>query len=377
MIKDHCFSKDWIDKFKSQERYSKLNPPVLEKMIHALYLLQHMKKQGFEFIFKGGTSLIIILEEANRFSVDIDIITEHSKEEIEAFLDAIVTNSHFTGWELDEGRSYKEGVPKAHYELSYPSNINQQANYILLDVLFEHCHYPMLQEKPIAATWIETSETINITVPTAEAIAGDKLTAYAPLTTGIPYGKGKETEIIKQLFDIGHLFDQTQNFEVIMNSFNIFVKQEIGYRKLNITAHEVLWNIINTSKLISLREKNKQEPEKTHFLCLQKGIASFTNFLISGSFRIEQAINAGAKAAYLAAKILTGNITPITKYVDEDISTLEIKSPQWNSLNRLKKLQDKSAFFYWYQTLQLLDLVKEPAVDVVVREHQQARLEEN
>lgn len=359
MIKDHCFSKDWIYKFKSQERYGKLNPPVLEKMIHALYLLQHMKKGGFGFIFKGGTSLILILEEANRFSVDIDVMTEHSKEEIEAILDAIVANSHFTEWKLDEGRSYKEGVPKAHYELSYPSNINQQANYILLDVLFEHCHYPVLQEKPVTASWIETSETIHITVPTAEAIAGDKLTAYAPLTTGIPYGKGKETEIIKQLFDIGHLFDQTKNFEVMMNSFNVFVKQEINYRKLDIAAKDVLWDIINTSKLIALREKNKHEPEKTYFASLQKGIISFANFLISGNFRIEQAINAGAKAAYLAAKILTGDLTLITKYTNEDISTLEIKNLQWNSLNRIKKLQDKSAFFYWYQTLTLLDLVKE------------------
>jgi hypothetical protein len=40
-----------------------------------------------------------------------------------------------------------------------------------------------------------------------EAIAGDKLTAFAPTTTGIHYGQDKALEIIKQLFDVGILFD--------------------------------------------------------------------------------------------------------------------------------------------------------------------------
>jgi len=75
MIKAHCFEKPWIDAFKAQEKYRRLNPPVLEKMINALYLLQLLKKGDCQFVFKGGTSLVLILETARRFSVDIDIIT--------------------------------------------------------------------------------------------------------------------------------------------------------------------------------------------------------------------------------------------------------------------------------------------------------------
>ena len=42
-------------------------------------------------------------------------------------------------------------------------------------------------------------------------ILGDKLTAFAPNTTGIPYeksGLSRAMEIIKQLYDIGNLFEQ-------------------------------------------------------------------------------------------------------------------------------------------------------------------------
>ena len=83
MIKTHCFEKEWIDGFKRQKPYSKINPPLLEKMIHALSLLQHLKKQGLPFIFKGGTSLLLLLENARRFSVDIDILTQASRQEVE------------------------------------------------------------------------------------------------------------------------------------------------------------------------------------------------------------------------------------------------------------------------------------------------------
>lgn len=64
----------------------------------------------------------------------------------------------------------KGGVPKAHYELEYSSNINKDASYIQLDILFEDPHYPKMQEKEIVSPWIETEEIITVTVPTVESI---------------------------------------------------------------------------------------------------------------------------------------------------------------------------------------------------------------
>ncbi|MCP5050165.1 MAG: nucleotidyl transferase AbiEii/AbiGii toxin family protein, partial [bacterium] len=72
MILPESFTKEWIERFKQQKEFSRINPPVLEKMIHALALAEALKKAGMSFIFKGGSSLILLLEKERRFSVDID-----------------------------------------------------------------------------------------------------------------------------------------------------------------------------------------------------------------------------------------------------------------------------------------------------------------
>src|ERR1700676_4592902 len=117
LIKSYCFQKDWVDRLKATKQYQTINPPIVEKVIHALSLLQHLQVEGLQFVFKGGTSLILLLETAYRFSVDIDIITEQTRENIERVLDQVVASSHFKRWLLDEDRSYQGDIPKAHYRL--------------------------------------------------------------------------------------------------------------------------------------------------------------------------------------------------------------------------------------------------------------------
>ncbi len=355
MIKKHCFSEEWINEFRKEKKYAKINPPVLEKMINALSLLQHLVKNNLEFVFKGGTSLILLLDDANRFSVDIDILTEQSRKEIESIFNKVVENSRFLNWQLDEHRSYKTGILKAHYKFEFNSAFSKQTNTILLDILFEKSNYPRLQSLPIMTSWIESDEEIFVTLPTVESIIGDKLTAFAPNTTGILFKSGKELEIIKQLYDISKLFDKVENVKVVNESFRIFVKQEIAYRGLNISSNEILNDILNAARLISLRERNKTEPAKSQFKEIQTGVRSFTNYLISGNFRIDDAINASAKAAYLAAKLKKNDLTSIEKFSNQDISKLEITTPDWNYLNKLKKLPDKTGFFYWFKTIELLE----------------------
>jgi len=170
-------------------------------------LVELLSSQGLVFVFKGGTSLVLLLNDAGRFSIDIDIITTTSREEIEKVLAALCTKIPFYRYELNEKRSYKEGVPKAHYMLYYKSGWTGKEDHILLDILFEIHAYPALVQLPVKAEWILTNqEDVLVNVPTASAIAGDKLTAFAPTTTGILYGQGKEVEIIKQLHDLGRLY---------------------------------------------------------------------------------------------------------------------------------------------------------------------------
>jgi len=367
MIKEHCFKEEWLDTFKNLKEYKRIDKIILEKMIYALHLLERTKTNGLDFVFKGGTSLVLLLEEGNRFSIDIDIICNTDRETLETILNKVVESSNFKSFDLDEHRSYKKGVPKAHYSFAFDSVISRKySGTILLDVLIEDSIYPELTEKPVQTKWIETKNETNIVVPTIDAITGDKLTAFAPNTIGIPYFKGRDQqpfsmEICKQLFDLSKLFEKIENMEIVAQSFEAFAIQEIEYRKTetsNLTLQKVLKDTIGTCAILAKKGKGSTD-EKQKFIELQKGIRAFgTGFLMVGNFRIDDAVSAAARIAYLSAKILHKNLSPIEFFQGENITKLNIENQDWNFLNRLKKQPDKSGFYYWHKALEVMNLIK-------------------
>ena len=367
MIKEHCFTDEWLDRFKKQKVHRRIDKIILEKMIYALHLLERLKTNGLNFVFKGGTSLLLLLEQGNRFSIDIDIISKTSRQKLEGILQNVIDSSNFTGFELDSHRSYKPGIPKAHYKFSFTSK-SIGSGTIFLDVLIEDSIYPELIKKPVVTKWIETDNETLVTLPSVDSITGDKLTAFAPNTIGIPYFKGKDNqpfsmEICKQLFDLGKLFENIQNMEMVADSFQVFAEQEIAYRKsgnpkVDLTPEMVLRDTIDTCAILAKRERGTDD-EKVKFKELQKGIIAFgTGFLMTGNFRIDDAVAASARISYLAAKILVNDLSPIRYYDGQDIKDLIIEDQDWNFLMRLKRQPDKSIFYYWYQTVQLLTTAK-------------------
>lgn len=363
MIKQHCFTEEWLDKFKKHKDHKRIDKIILEKMIYALNLLERLQANGLDFVFKGGTSLVLLLEEGNRFSIDIDIICKTSRDELEVILGKVVDTSNFINYELDKHRSYKPGVPKAHYKFDFET-IRKGSGTILLDILIEDSIYPDQKKRPVLAKWIEVDSETLVTIPTIDSITGDKLTAFAPNTIGIPYFKGKDNqpfsmEICKQLFDLNKLFDNIEDFEVVSASFQAFAKQEIEYRKngnpdTDISPEKVLQDTIDTCVILSKRGGGTDD-EKAKFIELQKGIKAFgSGFLMTGNFRIDDAVPASAKIAYLATKILMKDDSVIKFYKGQEIKDLTIENPDWNFLNRLKKHPDKSGFYYWYQAVELL-----------------------
>lgn len=356
MIKEESFSQSWLQKFRNQESYKRINPPVFEKMIFALLLLEKLAESGIDFIFKGGTSLILLLDDADRFSVDIDILTTNSKKEIDQALAKIIDNSNFTQYEYDERRSTSSKIPKAHYKISFQSEyINN--THVILDILFEENNYPNILNLPVDCSWISTEEPfVNVKVPCVNSILGDKMTAFAPNTTGIPYNKGKHIEIIKQLHDVGKLIDKMDNLSLVNASFQAIVQKEIVYRNLTISPQDVCDDIVNTALLIARREKNTGI-DKMKMTEIQSGINGFKNYLIYGRFLIEDAIIASAKAALLATMIKHNRLEQFNLYENQDLTSLEITHTDYNFLNRFKKTL-KPAFYYWYQALLYNDHVK-------------------
>ena len=105
-------------------------------------------------------------------------------------------------------------------------------------------------------------------------------------------------EICKQLFDLSKLFESVENIEIVAQSFEGFVKQEIEYRKTekpDLTPGKVLQDTIGTCAILAKRGKGSAD-EKQKFIELQKGIKAFgTGFLMVENFRIDDAIAAAAR----------------------------------------------------------------------------------
>jgi predicted nucleotidyltransferase component of viral defense system len=367
MINSKSFIKEWLDGFRSKNEHKGINVTILEKMVHALSLLEYLKVAGLDFVFKGGTSLVLLLDKDNRFSIDIDVISSVERQPLEKILDAVIGNSHFKRHILNERRSYKEGVPKAHYTFEFDSVYNPNVpGTILLDVLFDSPHYPELIESPIDTPWLFVDGTATmVTTPSINAICGDKLTAFAPETIGIPYYKQNQLfamEICKQLFDLGKLFENITDVNIVRKSFSAFAKAELSYRtsdeifsSKNLTEKDVLLDSIDTCVIIARRESNPTEESKKKFSDLSKGISSFGSaFLMTGHFRIEDAMAASARVAYLNAILLNPEITKIEYYKGQDVSKLSIEKEDWNFLNKLKRQPDKSIFYYWYEAVELM-----------------------
>lgn len=347
MINNETHTTNWILNLKRKlGKHS--DAKLIEKVIWALTLLEQLQVNGLKFIFKGGTALVLATEKPKRFSIDIDIITEHSEKEITAVLQKIVDDKIFLSWEDDNNRKHTPDAPIGHFKAYYKSVVDDNIEPILLDLLYTPNPYPETQEVPIKHPWLITSgDEVTITMPTFDAILGDKLTAFAPKTTGILYSKNRPAEIIKQLYDIAFLFDNMTDLTVVKNSYNKVVQEEIGFRKLDITAKEVLedtWQACYT-----LAERNEKSEE---FKQLQKGITNFTNFPIE-QFRIDQAITAAAKVAYLTQLLQNEEEVKIVRFTNPlEIKEWSFEHPQYNKLNKLKK-NNPEAFYYWYKALQL------------------------
>ncbi len=254
--------------------------------------------------------------------------------------------------------------PKAHYIFTFNADYNKQGN-ILLDVLFEKNPYFSLSEVEIQCNWIETTPPIlKVKVPSVNSILGDKLTAFAPNTTGIPYwlnnpdNPDKRLEIIKQLYDVSNLTDSCTNINETKSVFKTIATHQIKYRKLAITNDEVIDDIFKTALVLAKRQRNTAEPEKSYFSDMQAGIRMFEGHLITTKFRIEDAIVAAAKAACFTQNISlsTGNTFELFR-ADSAVFDKDILNTEFNFLNRFKRT-NKQAYFYWYKCLELMNLLK-------------------
>ena len=350
MISEKTLNLDWINTVSDKNR--KADKILNEKVIRALLLLEGLAESGLDFIFKGGTALMLLHGSTRRLSIDIDIVVP-DKVNLELLFNNFMVRKYFTRIELQE-RNADSFIEKTHYKFYYQPiyKTAQEEEYVLLDILFEQSQYQKVLSIDIDSSFVQQEgPAVKIRVPSFEDLLGDKLTAFAPNTTGIPYeknGHSKSMEIIKQLYDIGNLFDDSNNLEILRETFKRFVLTELSYRKLKQDKSIVLKDIFETALCISTRGLEG----KGDFRALQNGISQIRAFIFSESYHIEKAIVHAAKVAYLS-KLIELNQNKLERFENAlQVKDWIIEHPFCNRLNRLKK-SNPQAFFYWYKTYEL------------------------
>lgn len=357
MISLNEISTGWLNQVSKQHR--NVDKILAEKVIRALLLLEGLAKQNLSFVFKGGTALILHFNSTKRLSIDIDIILPNDSDsfrnnDLESVLDAIIKEQGFLRKELQH-RSITSKIKKEHYKFYYTPlyKTNKDEDYVLLDILFEEVNYVNLIALPIQSSFVPViDKPFIVHVPGLEDILGDKLTAFAPNTTGIPYSKNDDSmsmEIIKQLFDIGILFDYASDMDTIKTTFYRFAKTEIDYRDFEgISETDVLKDIYETALCIVTRGADG----KGNFEELKNGIRRIKPFIFSESYHIEKAIVHASKAAYLSTLIWL-NAKTMSKFENPlQLKDWQIAGPLNSKLNKLKR-SNPEALFYWYKIYEL------------------------
>lgn len=346
MISKDTLQPEWISKASAENR--KADKILIEKVIRAMLLLEGLAQSGLPFVFKGGTAVMLLQKIPRRFSIDIDIIVPE-KADFEGLFAKFIEAKDFTRCEIQK-RDTASKIDKLHYKFFYtPAHReNIPEDNILLDILVESSQYKYIVPTDIDSPFVQQDGApAQVNIPSKEDILGDKLTAFAPNTTGIPYQKGgfsRSMEMIKQLYDMGNLFEDISDIKVVTETFKKIAQTEIKYRNLPGEVEIVLNDILATALCLTTRGKSGNGD----FEALQNGISQLRAYIFSESYHIEKAIVHAARAAYVAKLIEAGENNVVRFENALQIVDLQIEVPLDTRLNKLKKTNPE-AFYYWYQ----------------------------
>ena len=287
---------------------------IFEKYVYSLLLLEQLNKllEGYHYVFKGGTSILLLIQTSSRFSIDIDLSTDESlydkRDELEKRFKSSI-KPPFTNVTRDsDGRSHGGRMIKAaHYRLFYNSKYDTNENYVLLDIVFQTNSLrskPVIIDNPVV---IQDGEPLTVNTIEIDDLLGDKLTAFAPNTIGVKYtsknkyGRAKSCEIIKQLFDCAFLTKYMSDYirvsEVYLEICNYQIKCENNNQ---LTISKCLVDTLRTCETILSNGKTNKE----NYALLLEGMRSFNDYKIGKPLTIIDLQKCALAVGILAGRLL-------------------------------------------------------------------------
>lgn len=318
---------------------------IFEKAVNAFSLLADLLKFYPDLIFKGGTSLLLYAFPPLRFSIDIDILL-HKKNQKNLFdnLQKLVAESEVFSLVKEDERESE--IPKAHYKFYYDSHFTRDQQYVLLDILFcEHPYCKVVEKKLHTHPLCLKSNNVTVKVPTADGLFGDKMTAISPKTIGIVLNDKREMEFVKQIIDLGMLFNMLSNIEDVRNTFINTIKKENEFRKTRYIKDEVLNDILDIALKYSQHLLKGANGTLKEIERINSGLKRVSNHLVTRYAQSDLKL-AFAKIAYMCSLLRGKDKSKIIKDVDYTIIEGKRLAGHYEILEGLKKTNPQ-AYFYW------------------------------
>lgn len=321
------------------------DPGIFEKAVYAFDLLSELFGIYPNLIFKGGTSILLHIFPPARLSIDIDVLL--SVKERAGLKDAIIKMATAAEWFDTVEEDIRGGkIPKAHYKFYFTSQFSRVPQYVLLDVVFtEHSYKNLLKRDISKLPLVFFDSSAVVLIPTPEGLLGDKMTAVSPNTMGIPLNEKRSMEVLKQIIDLGELFNIANDVDDLRQSFISTAEQENAFRGTSYSMDEVVDDILDIAFKYSqslLRGADNLFPEIT---LINDGLGKVSNHLRKkiGQQEIKIAL---AKIVYMAVVLNSNKTTKIVKKVDLSLIKGKKLPEEYKILERLKVVNPE-AYFYW------------------------------
>ncbi len=346
MLLSENYTADHISRLREE---TGADPSILERTVFAFGLLEAIRSVDMPFIFKGGTSLLVMLDEPRRLSTDIDIIVDRDTD-VDGYIEKAGKIFPFVSVEENK-RKGANNIEKRHFRFHFVSPRTGKEISILLDVVFDDNPYLKTTERPIRNhLLLSEGKDLTVTLPDKNSILGDKLTAFAPHTTGIPFGVDKELEIIKQLFDCWTLLQEMDDYKTVTEAYNKISQIELGYRGLKKRPSDCLKDTIDSC--ICIMGRGSVRPEEYKYF--SSGIGAIQGHIFVGRINGENAGVYASEVMYLAANLLTGQVDyeRISNPDDYRYIQLEIKG-----IKKISSIRNTNplAYAYMVKALHLLN----------------------
>lgn len=233
---------------------------------------------------------MLLLKEPKRVSTDIDIIVNNGTN-LDLYLNKVWKKYPFLSL---EDNSKDEKCKIKHYVFQVQHTSETKPLRIRLDILIEDCPYSTIKAVELSSPLlISTGIKEYISVPSIECLLADKLSAFAPHTIGVnpemtSFGKpiDNHLQVIKQLYDIGTLFEEAKEFEETKKTYIRIIKSENELRNADFSMSEILDDSFNAAlSVATLGAFSKDDYQKIY----KDGISKIRDHIFSNDFNVVSA----------------------------------------------------------------------------------------